>query len=49
MTKSVFLNAKINEITRVNEMKNKYRNVTDIRIEKIIISINIIVDDEENE
>ena len=45
MTKLFSLNAKINEVTKVNEMKNEYRNATDIKMKKIIISINIIVND----
>ena len=49
MTKSIFLNAKIDEIIKANEMKSEYRDAADVRIEKIVISINIIVDDEKNE
>ena len=49
MTKSISLNAKINEITKANEMKNEYRNVADVKIKEIITSINMIVNDEENE
>ena len=44
MTKSIFLNAKIDEITKINEMKNKYRDVADIRIKKTVTLINMIVD-----
>ena len=49
MTKSISLNAKINEVTNTNEMKNEYRDVANIKIEKIVTSINMIVDDKENE
>ena len=45
ITKFIFLNAKTNEVTEVNEMKNEYQNVADVRIEKIIMLINLIVDD----
>ena len=48
MTKLIFLNAKINKVTEVNKMKNEYRNIADVKIEKIVTSINIIVNDEEN-
>ena len=49
MTKSISLNAKINEITKINDMKNGYRNAADVKLEKIFTSINIIVNDGENE
>ena len=49
MTKSIFLNAKINEITEVNKMKNEYRNTADIKIKEVVTSINMTVDNEENE
>ena len=49
MTKSIFLNAKINKIIKVNEMKSEYRNAADVKIKEIITSINVIVNDEENE
>ena len=48
MTKSISLNVKINKIIRVNEMKNEYRNAADVRIKEIIISINMIVNNEKN-
>ena len=47
--KSIFLNAKINEITEANEKKNEYRNTTDVKLKEIVTSINMTVDDEENE
>ena len=49
MTKLIFLNAKINEITKADEMKNEYRNAADVKIKEIVTSINIIVDNEKNE
>ena len=49
MTKLIFLNAKINEITKANEMKNEYWNAVDVRIEKIVTLINMTIDDKENE
>ena len=49
MTKLIFLNAKINEVTRADEMINWYWNVADVKIEKIVISINVITDNGENE
>ena len=49
MTKSIFLNAKINEIIKTNEMKNEYRDVAYIKMKEIVTLINVIVDDEENE
>ena len=45
MTKLIFLNVKIDEITKVNEMKNEYRDVADVKVKEIITSINVIVDD----
>ena len=47
--KLIFLNAKINEVTKINEMKSEYRNVADVRVKEIIILINVIVDDEKDE
>ena len=35
MIKSIFLNAKINEITKADEMKNEYRDVADVKIKKL--------------
>ena len=49
MTKLIFLNAKINEIIKADEMKNEYQNVADVKIKEIVTSINVIVDDRENE
>ena len=49
MTKSIFLNAKINEITKADEMKNEYQNIANVRIKEIITSINTIIDNKENE
>ena len=49
MTKSIFLNAKIDEITKVNEMKSEYRDAANVRIEKVVTLINVIADDKENE
>ena len=49
MMKSISLNAKINKITKADEMKSGYRNAADVKIKKIITSINVIVDDERNE
>ena len=49
ITKSIFLNAKINEVTKVNEIKSGYRNVVNIKIKEVITSINVIADNEENE
>ena len=48
MTKSISLNAKINEITKTDEMKNEYRNNANVKIKEIVTSINMIVDDESN-
>ena len=48
MTKLISLNAKINEIIKVNEMKSGYRDVADVKIKEIVTSINIIVNDKEN-
>ena len=48
MTKSIFLNAEINEIIKASEIKNGYRDAVDVKIKTIVISINIIVDDKEN-
>ena len=49
MTKLISLNAKINEIIKTDEMKNEYRSTADVKIKKIITSINMIVNDKENE
>ena len=49
MTKLIFLNAKINEITETNEMENEYQSAADVKIKEIITSINIIINDEEDE
>ena len=49
MTKSIFLNAKMNEITKQDEMKNEYRNAVNIKIKEIVTLINMTVDDKENE
>ena len=47
--KSISLNVKINKNIKINEIKNEYRDVADVRIKEIITSINIIVDDRENQ
>ena len=49
MTKSISLNAKINKVTKVNEMKNEYRDAADVKVKKIVTSINIIIEDEKYE
>ena len=49
MTKSIFLNAKINEITKTDEIKNEYQNAANVKVEEIVTSINMIIDDEEDE
>ena len=49
MTKSIFLNAKINEIIKTDAMKSEYRDAADVKIKKIVTSINMIVKDRENE
>ena len=49
MTKSISLNAKINEITEVNEIKNEYRDAANVKIKKIVTSINMTINDEKNE
>ena len=46
--KSIFLNAKINEITKADEMKSEYWNAADVKIKKIVTSINMIVDNGKN-
>ena len=48
MTKLIFLNAKINEITRAGGMKSEYRNVADVRVEEIVTSIDVTVDSKKN-
>ena len=48
MTKSISLNAKINKVTKINEMKSGYRDAADVK-KKIVTLINVIVDDRENE
>ena len=45
MTKLISLNAKLNKVTKADEMKNEYRDVTNVKIEKIVTSIDVIVDD----
>ena len=49
MTKWISLNAKIDKVIEADEIKNKYRNVMNVKVEKIVTSINITVNDEENE
>ena len=49
MTKLIFLNPKIDKVTKANEIKNEYRNVADVKIKKIVTSINMIGDDKEDE
>ena len=49
MTKSISLNAKIDEIIKANEMKNEYQNVANVKVKEIIMSINITVNDENKE
>ena len=48
MMKSISLNAKINEITKADEMKNEYRNIADVKIKEIVTLINIIIHDEKD-
>ena len=49
MMKSIFMNVKINEVTKAYEMKSEYRNVADVKVEEIITLINIIINDKKNE
>ena len=49
MTKSIFLNTKINEVTEANEIKSEYRNTVNVKIKKIVMSINVTADDEKSE
>ena len=49
MMKLIFLNTKINEVTEANKMKSKYRNIADVKIEEIVTSINMIVNDKKDE
>ena len=48
MIKSIFLNAKINEIIKADEIKSEYRNATDAKVKKIVTSINMTVNNEKN-
>ena len=48
MIKWSFLNAKINEITKIDKMKSEYRGVAGVKIKEIVTSINMIVNDERN-
>ena len=41
------MNAKINEVTKVNEMKSEYRSAADVKVEKIVTLINMTVDNKE--
>ena len=45
----IFLNAKINKVTKADGMKNEYRNVADVKIKKIVTSINMTIEDKEDE
>ena len=47
--KSISLNAKINEITKADEMKSGYRDAINIKIKEIVTSIDMIVNNEKNE
>ena len=49
MTKSIFLNIEINKIIKADEMKSEYRDAANVKIEKIVTSINVTVNDKENE
>ena len=49
MTKLISLNAKIDEVTKINKMKSEYRNVTNVKIKEIITSINVIVNNKKSE
>ena len=49
MTKSIFLNEKINKVTKADKMKSEYRSAADVKIKKIVTSRNICVNDKENE
>ena len=48
MTKSIFLNAKINEIIKADEMKSEYQDVVNVKIKEIVTSINMTADNEES-
>ena len=48
MTKLIFLNAKIDKVTKVNEMKSEYRDVADVKIKKIVTLINITINNKRN-
>ena len=48
MTRSIFLNAKINEIIKADKMKNEYQNIVNVKIEEIVTSINIIINNKED-
>ena len=49
MTKSISLTAKIYEIIETDEMKSEYQDAADIRIKEIVMSINMIINNERNE
>ena len=49
MTKLIILNVKINEIIEIDEMKNEYQNAADVKIKKIVTSINMSFDDKKDE
>ena len=49
MTKSIFLNAKIDEITEINKMKNEYRNAVNVKVKEIVTLINMTINNERNE
>ena len=48
MTKLIFLNAKINEITKTDEMKSEYRDAANVRFEKIVMLTNMTVNNKED-
>ena len=47
--KLISLNEKINKITEVNEIKNEYRDVANVKIKEIVILINVTPDIKRNE
>ena len=49
MTKSISLNAKINKITKADEIKSECRNAADVRVKEIVTLINMIVNNKEDE
>ena len=49
MMKSISLNAKVDKIIKINEMKSEYRDAADVKVEEIVTSINMIINNIENE